>query len=128
MIAIDTNVLVRYFAQDDATQSARAGEFLEHELSPDQPGFVASVVLVELIWVLDGIYAVPTAGIIQIIERLLNARTLVVEHSDAVERALHLAHGDLADALIHEIGNLAGCAKTVTFDKKFARLAGVELL
>lgn len=128
MIAVDTNVLVRYFAQDDEIQSAKARQCLENELTPDQPGFISSIVLVELIWVLDGIYAVPMAGVIEIIEALLNAQTLVVEHSDAVERALHLAHGDIADALIHEIGKIAGCAKTVTFDKKFARLVGVELL
>ncbi len=49
MIGIDTNVLVRYIAQDHATQSARATRLLEQECSPATPGFIGLVVLLELV-------------------------------------------------------------------------------
>lgn len=45
MIGIDTNVLVRYIAQHDAAQSARATAFIEKECSMTAPGFVGLVVL-----------------------------------------------------------------------------------
>lgn len=49
MIGIDTNVLVRYIAQDDAAQSRRATAFIEKELTDAAPGFVGLVVLVETV-------------------------------------------------------------------------------
>jgi len=128
MIAVDTNVLVRYIVGDDTAQSRRARDFLETELTPERQGLVTAVALVELVWALERRYAATSATITTVVEQLLNAQTLVVEHADAVERALRHAHGNFADRLIHEVGRSEGCEKTVTFDKRFARLAGVELL
>jgi predicted nucleic-acid-binding protein len=52
MIGIDTNVLVRYIAQDDNTQSPLATKLIE-ALTSSRPGFVTTVVLVELVWVMQ---------------------------------------------------------------------------
>ena len=51
MIGLDTNVLVRYLVGDDAKQSAVAREVMAG-LSQDNPGYLTSVVLAELSWVL----------------------------------------------------------------------------
>ena len=45
MIGLDTNVLVRYIAQDDKAQSARATALIEKECSASAPGYVGLVVL-----------------------------------------------------------------------------------
>lgn len=42
MIGLDTNVLVRYLAQDDPDQAARATRVVERELTKEAPGFVGS--------------------------------------------------------------------------------------
>ena len=55
MIAVDTNILVRYIVADDKDQSARARSFIEDELTADRPGLVTIVAIVELGWVLQGI-------------------------------------------------------------------------
>ena len=47
MIGLDTNVLVRYVTQDDAAQSALANQVIEEQLTPRNPGFISSIVLVE---------------------------------------------------------------------------------
>ena len=61
MIGLDTNVLVRYLAQDDAAQSAKATRLIEGELTQRQPGFISLIVLVETCWVLKRLYgATPT--------------------------------------------------------------------
>ena len=53
MIGLDTNVLVRYLAQDDPAQSARATEIIERRLSDENPGFVSVVAMAEMVWVLQ---------------------------------------------------------------------------
>src|SRR5262249_43746342 len=56
VIGLDTNVLVRYLAQDDPVQSPQATEFIERRLTEDNPGFVGIVAMVETVWVLDRSY------------------------------------------------------------------------
>jgi predicted nucleic-acid-binding protein len=128
MIALDTNILVRYLTQDDPAQARAATRFIESELSARRPGFVSSIVLCEIIWVLEECYHVERAELSGIVEGLLSSRELLVEHAAAARAALAHAGADLSDAIIHEIGRARRCETTVTFDKKFARLDGVELL
>ena len=55
MIALDTNVVVRFLVQDDPEQAALASEVISR-LAVDAPGFVSREVMVELIWVLERAY------------------------------------------------------------------------
>jgi len=52
MIGLDTNVLLRYIMQDDATQPAPATRLIEG-LSEDTPGFITLVSVIELTWILE---------------------------------------------------------------------------
>jgi predicted nucleic-acid-binding protein len=45
MIGLGTNILVRYFMQDDAKQSAKANKLIE-SLSADEPGFIPFIAIV----------------------------------------------------------------------------------
>ena len=128
MIAIDTNVLVRYLVQDDPEQGALARQLLEDEATPETPGYVTVVAVLELDWVLRGPYGFSARVVADVIAELMTAPNLVFEHADVIENALASQHGDLADHVLHGVGAAQGCAKTVTFDRKFARLDGVELL
>jgi predicted nucleic-acid-binding protein len=127
LIALDTNVLVRYLTQDDPQQAAIARRVIEDDLTASEPGFVSVVVLVELSWVLGRAYRCPPGQIARIISELMASPTILVEQAAAVAAALSLPHEDLADSLLHEVGRAHGCARTVTFDRRFARLPGVEL-
>lgn len=128
MIAVDTNILVRYFAEDDAAQTLKARHLLEQELTFATPGFVTLVTLVELLWVLNDTYKVGRAIQAEIVSQLLAAPNLVIERDDLVADALALHGGDISDHIVHLVGTIHGCSKTLTFDKKFARVEGVELL
>lgn len=128
MIALDTNILVRYFVADDPRQTALAKRLLEEELNPDQQGFVSLVVIAELAWVLRQVYRLSAEEVRQIARRLLNAVEIEIESADVLTIALGRSHGDLADAIIHELGMRRGCESTMTFDRAFAELDGVELL
>lgn len=130
MIGIDTNVLVRYIAQDDAVQSARATRLLEKECSPATPGFVGLVVLLELVWVSESCYGASRSEIAGIVRRILSIRQLLVQDAETAWKALRLfesSKADFADCLVERIAAAAGCTAVMTFDKAAAR-AGMKLL
>lgn len=127
MIGLDTNVLMRYLAQDDAKQSAQATRLIE-SLSPQHPGFVGMVNLVELVWVLESCYAAAHTTIAATLERLLRTKSLVLESPEIVARALRLfaaGHKDFADCLIACSATAAGCGVVYSFDKAAIRQAGM---
>jgi predicted nucleic-acid-binding protein len=131
MIGLDTNILVRYLAQDDPIQSPEATELIEQRLSEENPGFVSIVVMVETVWVLDRAYGLADHAIAAAIERALRVDVLVVESEQEVFAAmiaLKEGHGSFADALIGAVGARAGCSHTMTFDRKASRLPGFKLL
>lgn len=127
MIAIDSSVLIRYLAQDDDAQAARASRVLEDELTPANPGLITVTALLETSWVLRRVYDQDWEAIYAIVAKLLSAPNLVFEHADAVALAIEL-RARFADALIHLIGQNLGADHTITFDRKFARMDGVERL
>ena len=130
MIGLDTNVLVRYFAQDDPAQAKKAGALIE-SLTPERPGYVTQVALVEVIWVLGRAYGVERVEIAQVIETLLRTKEVVVEAAETVWKALRLYAGssaDFADCLIERACHEAQCEYMATFDINAAKAAGMRLI
>lgn len=131
MIGLDTNILVRYLAQDDPIQSAKATEILERRLTPKNPGFVSVVAIVEIVWVLDRAYGLTAQEIATVVERLLQIEVLTIQDEQEVFTAMvagKQGRGSFADALIAELGVRAGCTRTLTFDQKAGRLPSFELV
>jgi predicted nucleic-acid-binding protein len=130
MIGIDTNVLVRYIAQDDPAQSKLATRLIETECSASTPGYISLIVLVELVWVSESCYGAVRSDVVQIVRRLLSIRQLVVQQSEVVWKALRQFEGskaDFADSLIEQLALAAGCSSVMTFDRTAAK-AGMSLL
>ncbi len=131
MIGLDTNVVVRFLAQDDQVQSAIANRFMSR-LGREKPGFISSIVLAEITWVLSRAYKSSREDIARAVEGLLRSAELNVENADAAYRALAIYQAspsaEFADALIAETASLAGAAETVTFDKNAASSLGMRLL
>ncbi len=130
MIGLDTNILVRYLAQDDPVQSPRATKIIESRMTEANPGFISVVAMVETVWVLDRAYGLSDGEIAAALERILQADTLVVENEQEVfmaTMALKEGNGSFADALVAGLGARSGCARTLTFDKSALSLPGFEL-
>jgi predicted nucleic-acid-binding protein len=130
LIGLDTNVLVRYLVQDDENQAALATRVIDG-LTPDAPGFVATVALVETVWVLAKAYGLSKADIAAVVEGLLRARDLIVEDAETHYLALGAYQAqpiDYADAVIAQAGRQAGCLETVTFDRRAAASRQMTLL
>jgi len=130
VIGIDTNVLVRYIAQDHPAQARRATALIERECSESEPGFVGLVVLAEVVWVAESCYSASREEQRQIVCRILETRQLVVQDAETVWQALRLfeqSKADFADCLVERMAAAAGCVRTVTFDKAAATI-GMTLL
>lgn len=130
MIALDTNILVRYIVQDDTVQSPLATVLVE-SLTTANPGFIPLVCLAELYWVLDHIYKLTSLQLSEAIEALLTTDTLVLEEDLRVQKALtnyQSGSADFDDCLIMETAISHGCTKTFTFDRKAAKTLDMTLL
>jgi predicted nucleic-acid-binding protein len=130
MIGLDTNVLVRYIMQDDVKQAAKATKLIEG-LTPESPGFVSLVSIVELFWVLTSCYELGREQLSQVLDVLLRSKQLVIDRADQVVRAMRAygaGNADLADCLIERAAAAAGCSRTMTFDAAASKTAGMTLI
>jgi len=131
MIGLDTNLLLRYLAQDDPMQSARATEIIERRLTEQEPGFISLVSILEVVWVLKSLFKRSRQEIANDIEMLLAADTLEVQNEQEVYYAvvaLRDGTGTFEDALISSLGIWRGCSATLTFDENAAkRIRGFQL-
>lgn len=130
MIGLDTNVLVRYIMQDDKQQSLAANGLIGG-FSPEEPGFISLVTVVELNWVLSKSFGLSDGDVARMLEGLLRSREMRVERAEEVWGALRdfrASRADLTNCLISRAGRTAGCETTMTFDRAAARLEGMTLL
>lgn len=131
MIGIDTNVLLRLLVRDDDAQVRAAERYIATHCSPDDPGFVSLVVLVETAWALRRLYLYDRSQIATALRALLNVAELEIESAAEVRSALTdfaTSTAGLVDCLVARTNIAAGCDHTVTFDRKAAKLPGFELL
>ena len=120
MFALDTNVIVRYIAQDDPVQSAAATRIFEDIISDKNHGFITSIALCETLWVLSRAYGQPREKLVEVIEALLKADNLELEHRDLVWNAkedFRNGNADFSDYLIARIGKVQGASTTLSFDR-----------
>jgi len=122
MRAVDTNVLVRLLARDDAQQASLADTFVA------RGAWVSHLVLAETLWVLDAVYARTPAQLIAAVDLLLTHESLVLQDADTVRAALKQLRAKPAlgfsDCLVLEIARKSGHIPLGTFDKALAKLAG----
>jgi predicted nucleic-acid-binding protein len=86
MIAIDTNVLLRYLLDDDKVQSKKASALI----NSDAEVLLTDVVLVETLWTLKGKrYNLDKESIIKVIHSLFEEPNIRFENGQAVWRAVN---------------------------------------
>ncbi len=130
MIGLDTNVVVRYIAQDDVAQSAKATKLIE-SLSAEVPGFITLVSVVELVWVMQGCYKATKEECIAILQTLLRTREILIENAEVILMSLNqysTSNADFADCLIERSAHYAKCTRTMTFDTNAAKTAAMQLI
>jgi predicted nucleic-acid-binding protein len=126
MLAVDTNVLVRLLARDDAKQAAAADAAIA------KGAWVSQLVLAEAVWLLDSVYERTPKQLVAALELLLAHESVVLHDADVVSAALAQFRAKPAlgfsDCLVLEIARKAGHLPLATFDKTLARVSGAQRL
>jgi len=124
MRAIDTNVLVRLLARDDARQAEAAEAFVA------RGAWVSHLVLAETMWVLDSVFELGPERIAKAVELLLDHRDLTLQDADVVASAVRLFRKrpvlGFSDCLVLEIARKAGHLPLGTLDRELSKLDGAE--
>ena len=125
MIAVDTNVLARFYCDDPEDPEAGRQRPIARRIVLESPAlYVPLTVVLELEWVMRGFYRLGPAAFCDAVEHLLGMPHATVERWEAVKDAadLHRRGLDFADALHWACSR--GCERFVTFDdRRLARRA-----
>ncbi|CAK8714221.1 MAG: putative nucleic-acid-binding protein, contains PIN domain [Candidatus Electronema aureum] len=131
MKGIDTNILVRFLVGDDETQARKVYDLFKKAEAARSELFVPLLVILELIWVLESVYAIPRHEILDALRELLLMPVLNFEHRPVLHHFIQAAQEskyDLSDLLIAHAAKAQGCEVVMTFDRKAARFALFELV
>lgn len=125
MIAVDTDILARFYCDDPADPEARRQRPLARKVMIESTAlFVPLSVVLELEWVLRGFYTLPPVEFCRVLAHLLGMSHVTVESWEVVRAALGLHQRGLGFADALHLACSAGCERFVTFnDRGFARRA-----
>ena len=129
MIALDTNILVRFIMQDDPVQSEKANNIIG-SLTPGNPALITMVVLCELNRVLMKSYKISKKDRIKTLKNLFTLSVFEIENFEVCLAALKLfknGKADFSDYLIKKSAENAGYKTVITFHKDALAEKGFEL-
>ena len=124
MIAVDTNLLARFYVDDTTDPEASRQRSIAHRVLAEADSvFVPITVVLELEWVVRALYDFAPVDFARVLGHLAALPNVVVEDRSRVFVALglHLKGLDFADAL--HLSRGSHCDRLVTFDRAFARRA-----
>lgn len=125
MIAVDTNILVRYITNDDKEQALLATTLLDSYIGKEKSIFMNNIVLCELVWVLVRGYKYQKEDIIKTLKLLLSSIEFEFENHELAFLAVieyEKAEADFSDILIGLLNNYRNCSVTYSFDQKALKL------
>lgn len=118
MLAVDTNIIVRYVVGDGGDQFARAIDILEqNDVS------IALTVVLETEWVLRDAYEYGREEVLSALGKVFGLPSVTLGEQGVVRNAMALAASglDFADAL--HLAQARDCESFATFDKRLAKRA-----
>lgn len=131
MIAVDTNVIVRFLVRDDDKQAEAARRRLKLAEDRRERLRIPLLVVLETIWVLESAYDKTRAEVLDSFRDMRQMPVFEFEGDRVVEGLLNDGpkyKADLADILIAHSAESSGCDAGITFDKGAAKLPFFDLL
>ena len=131
MRGIDTNILVRFLVGDDEHQAKSVYNLFKETESSKEQLFISTLVILELIWVLESVYRIKRDEILNSIYDLLLMPIFRFEHHSMLQSFIKNSERnacDLSDLLIGFAAKEQGCQSTITLDKKASKSELFEIL
>ncbi len=129
-VVIDTNLLVRYLTEDDHSKAKAVDTLLSRAGKGEIKIIIPSIVIAELVWVLESFYKMEAQEIAELVEAVLNTPGLDVTDKSIINSALKAYKTrkiDMIDAWIMEFAKATGVRTIYTFVKKhFKDAEGIE--
>ncbi|HEY1783558.1 MAG TPA: type II toxin-antitoxin system VapC family toxin [Roseiarcus sp.] len=112
MIAVDTNVIVRYLVADEPEQFRRATALMENDAI-----LISSTVVLEAEWVLRSIYRLNRSAVLGALRKLTTLPTVSIDDPARLSRAFDWAERgmEFADAL--HLAAASACEAFTSFDR-----------
>ena len=127
MKSLDTNVLARFFVDDEDDEQAKAQRPLAVAALSERC-WVSVTVILELEWVLRGFYELAPADVCRVMTALAGIEHVQIEDRNAVLNAVDATRRgmDFADAL--HLVRSGRAASFVSFDRRLAKRASAQNL
>lgn len=122
--AIDTNLLVRYLTEDDPQKAQAVENLLDRAQAGAVRLFAPSVILAELVWVLESYYKLGRTEVADLAEAVLNTPGLDVEDEALLRHAVtEYRNGkmDFIDAMLLVYTRTREIGTIYTFDRTHFR-------
>lgn len=128
---IDTNLLVRYLTEDDPSKANDVKRLLLKAEQGEIRLLIPSVVLAELVWVLQSFYKLDREEIVPLLNAILRTHGVEVSDKAVISDAIAIYGNttmDFIDAWIVAFANAAEVQTIYTFDRKhFKGISGIEM-
>ena len=131
MIALDTNVLVRFLVRDDEKQARIVYARFKQAEAVRESLFIPLLVVLETIWVLESAYDKSRKEILDSFDELKSMTILEFEKVSVLQAWVDEGRRgtvDLSDLLIALTAQCSGCSGAMTFDRKASKFPFFQLL
>jgi predicted nucleic-acid-binding protein len=129
---IDTNLLVRYLTEDDLHKADSVESLLERASSGEVRLVIPSVVMAELVWVLESFYKMETPEVADLLKDLLHTPGLEVQDNRLIREAVEIYRNkqiDFIDAWVLAFARQRSIPRIYTYDKKhFKGISDLEVI
>ena len=126
---VDANVILRFLTGQPPEQAEQARRLFEAVEQGRTTLWVKTIVVAEVVWVLESFYGFPKSQIARILQGFLLHEGLRLPDKEGVLQALALYaqyNVDFADALLSVRMQRVGTPALISFDRDFDRLPGVQ--
>ena len=129
MIFLDTNVFLRFYLRDDASKAERCKDLLRDIASGKKRAVTSTMVVAEIVWVLERTYRRPRREIADFVMSLLALPNLRLAEKPLIEAAVAsyaVQDIDFIDAYNAALMAHQGVTVIYTYDRHFAKMPSVQ--
>ena len=131
MIFIDSNIFLRYFEKEDEQSFKKSERFFSKIVSGNIKGISTSLVIAEVVWVLQKFYNWNRKEICSNIELILKTPNIKFKERSVLSRAISIYRDiniDFIDAYNYSYMKNSEITEIYSFDRDFNRFSDIKRL